>query len=115
MEGDALVPGQITLVSLRKAMPMQESYTEDTAVNSIRDNTPDTEEAPEDMIIWTPEEIKTAQRGNALLGPIIKYLAKPTHLNKQSVGPNIQDIHAYLLDTNGILYKKQTDPKVKDL
>ena len=115
VEGDPTIPGQITLVSLEKAIQKNESQTIDTWINSIRDNTPDTEEAPEDLIIWTPEEIKTAQRGDALLNPIIRYLEDPIKLHKQSIDPNIQDIHTYLLDTNGILYKKQTDPKVQDL
>ena len=112
VDGDPEAPKALTLVSFRQS-PGPIAKTDTTVlVNSIRTNEPDIED-PADTILWTDAEMKQAQQADPLLKHIIKYIKSPTDLNKQMVDPNIKDLHTFLLDNTGILYKKQLDPSAE--
>ena len=108
VEGDPDQPKALTLVSFRETPGSIDLATPNIIVNSIRTNEPDAEDS-EHMILWTESEMKAAQQADPLLKYIIKYLKDPSPLHKQMVDPNIKDIHDFILDNTGLLYKKQSD------
>ena len=91
VEGDPTIPGNITLIKYHKPMQLSQASNGKSVIFSLRTNTPELEES-EDQVIWSLPEIKAAQRNDYLLKHIIKYLEKPTPLNKMMVDPNIKDL-----------------------
>ena len=108
VDGDPSQPKALTLVHYRED-PGSISLTDrHITINSVRTNEPEQEDL-QDTILWTLDEIKQAQNSDSLLKHIIRYVRNPTRLNRQSVDPNIEDLHLFTLDNNGILYRKQID------
>ena len=113
VDGDPTEASNLTLVSYHNSPCILEVSNKGTIICNLRANTPDVE-IIEEPVIWSEEEVRSAQRNDSLLKYIIKYLEDPSALNKKSIDPNIKDLEAYILDEDGILYKKQADPKAQD-
>ena len=113
VDGDPTEPSNLTLVSYHNSPCILDRNDKGIIICNLRANTPDTE-GIEEPVIWSEQEVKSAQRNDSLLKYIIKYIEDPSALNKKSVDPNIKDLENYILDVDGILYKKQADPKAQD-
>ena len=113
VDGDPTDPGNITLISLTEFPGSLTGISEGVKIYNLRANIPDDTDA-DDPVIWSQTEIKAEQRNDVLLKFIIKYLEDPSPLHRSSVDPNIKDLHDYLVDNTGILFKQQVDPKAKD-
>ena len=113
VEGDPTLPGQLHLIGYNESCKLSQIHEDKYTIFSLRTNIPE-EDEPEDPIIWSLPEIKAAQRNDFLLKHIIKYLEKPSSLAMMMVDPNIKDLETYILDSTGILFKKQWDPTVME-
>ena len=108
VDGNPTDPNSLFLVKYWEQNGTLERASNTVTIHSIRQNTPDAVDDYENAI-WTQDEIKEKQRADALLKHIINYIEDPSHINKQYVDPNIRDLDSFLLDLNGILFKKVND------
>ena len=113
IDGDPINSECIKLVKYWEESGTLHTNDKSAQINNIRENTPDIIDR-EDNVIWSENEIKDAQRADALLKHIINYVTQPTDLARMSVDPNIKDLEKYIIDASGILYKQQSDPQAID-
>ena len=112
VEGDADQLKALTLLHYTESPGYIELSDNNISVNSIRTNEPE-ERVHIDPILWTESEMKAAQQADAFIKYIIAYVKDPSAINRQQVDPNVKDLHQFILDNTGILYKKQTDPSAE--